>query len=75
MKQVNVNLSDEDAALLDEWAQDFSVEIGTVNRSIVVRRLIQQEQRRRHPYEVVSVSELPHPEDAESVPLVSVREK
>jgi Arc/MetJ-type ribon-helix-helix transcriptional regulator len=64
--QVNVNLDDADATALDRMA----TEEGFDNRSAFVRRLIRQEVARR--YRVVSVSTLPHPDDAEPMPLVLV---
>ncbi|MFZ6028059.1 MAG: ribbon-helix-helix protein, CopG family [Chloroflexota bacterium] len=66
MPQVNVNLEENDAILLDR----MSNEDGYDNRSAFVRRMIRLEAQRR--YRVVSVSELPHPEHAEPVPLVEV---
>ena len=64
--QVNVNLDDADAAILDRMA----AEEGFDNRSAFVRRMIRQEATRR--YRVISISELPHPADAEPVPPVLV---
>lgn len=65
-KQVNINLDDDTAQVLDRMA----TEEGLDNRSAFIRKLIRQEVVRR--YRVVGIEALPHPEGAEIVPVVKI---